>query len=67
MENKAFEELLESVIKGLTDEQKKKAEACKDVNELIALLGKLGVDVPDKLMDAVAGGITYPKYTKRFF
>ncbi len=51
-ESGLFAELLE----GLTDEQKEKAKACRDGKELIALLGEMGVALPDEALDAVAGG-----------
>ena len=56
MNEKKLQELLAEVLNGLTDEQKEQAVACKDENELIALLGKMGAEVPDELLDAVSGG-----------
>ena len=44
------------IEKYLTDEQKEKVKACKSPDEIIALLGEMGVELPDKLLDAVAGG-----------
>ena len=59
-ENKSIDPKLADALKGiydsLTDEQKEKAKACKDMNELTALLGQMGVELPDELLDAVAGG-----------
>ncbi len=51
--NKALEGLWES----LTDEQKEKAKACKSMDELTALAGQMGVELPDELLDSVAGGV----------
>ena len=48
MENKDFCEQLAELLSGLTDEQKQKAEACETPKEQIALLGELGVEIPDK-------------------
>ncbi len=50
-------DLLKSVVKGLNDEQKEKVKACKSPDEVIACLGELGVELPDELLDAVAGGL----------
>ena len=56
MEEKKMNELLAGVMNGLTAEQKEKAAACKDNQELIALLGDMGVALPDELLDDAAGG-----------
>ncbi len=50
--NKALEAIWES----LTDEQKAKAKECKSMDELAALAGAAGVELPDEMLDAVAGG-----------
>ena len=52
-----MKELLKNLMNSLTDEQKEKAKTCKDLNELTACLGEMGVSLPDELLDAVAGGI----------
>ena len=52
MDKKRFRELFDS----LTDEQKEKAKACKDVKELSALLGELDIALSDEQLDQVAGG-----------
>ena len=56
MENKKLSELIEKALAGLTKEQKEKAQACKTMGELTALLGDLGVALPDEVLDAAAGG-----------
>ncbi len=56
MESKKLNALLQGVIASLTDEQKKEANTCKDLNELAAYLGKQGVELPDELLEAAAGG-----------
>ena len=56
-------EALKSVWDSLTDEQKEKARACKTMDELVKLAGKEGVELPDEVLDAVAGGyIHYTQY-----
>lgn len=62
-ENKTIDPKLEAALKGiydsLTDEQKEKAKACKTWDELTQLAGKEGVELPDELLDAIAGGYIY--------
>ena len=59
-ENKNLDPKLEEALKGiwesLTGEQREKAKACKTLDELIALAGKECIELPDELLDAVAGG-----------
>ncbi len=54
---------LQGALKGiwdsLTDEQKEKAKACKSVDELMKLAGEEGIELPDEMLDAVAGGYLY--------
>lgn len=56
-----MDEKLNAALKGiydnLTDEQKAKAKQCKTMEELTALASKAGVELPDEVLDAVAGGI----------
>ncbi len=62
-ENKNMDPKLETALKGiydhLTDEQKEKAKACKNMDEMMALAGEWGVELPDEVLDAVAGGIDW--------
>ena len=55
-----MDEKMKSALKGiydnLTDEQKEKAKACKSPDELMKLAGEWGIELPDDLADAVAGG-----------
>ena len=55
-----MDEKMNAAIKGiydsLTDEQKAKAKACKTMDELTLLASKEGIELPDELLDAVAGG-----------
>lgn len=59
MEEKKFNEILEKVLAGLTDEQKAKAAECKNEGELCELLEKIGVALPDELLDSAAGGFVW--------
>ena len=52
MDEKRFKELYDT----LTDEQKEKVKACKTPEELMALMGETGAELPDELLDEVAGG-----------
>lgn len=56
MDQQKMKERMTNRLNSLTDEQKEKVKACKDMNELTALLGQMGVELPDELLDAVAGG-----------
>ena len=47
---------LKGIYDSLTDEQKAKAKQCKSMEELTALAGKEGIELPDEVLDAVAGG-----------
>ena len=51
-----MKEALKGIYENLTDEQKEKAKACKSADELMALLGEWGVELPDDLVENVAGG-----------
>ena len=56
MDNRELNELLEKAVASLTEEQKEKAKACKTAKELLDFLAEAGVELPDELLDAVAGG-----------
>ncbi len=51
-----MEEVLKGIYNSLTDEQKQMAKACKTVEELAALAGREGIELPDEALDQVAGG-----------
>ncbi len=58
-ENKIASELNEALAgmwDSLTDEQKEKAKQCQSMDELTALAGSMGVELPDELLNSVAGG-----------
>ena len=54
--NEKKEEAFKGIYDNLTDEQKEKAKACKTMDELMTLAGEWGVELPDEVLDAVAGG-----------
>ena len=56
MDEEKMKELLASILDGLTDEQKEKAKACKTMDELAAFIEQEGLELPDEMLDAVAGG-----------
>ena len=53
------------LFNGLTEEQIKKAAACKNNSELLALAKEEGIELSDEQLQAVAGGgctiISFPK------
>ena len=54
--NSNLSDTLKSIYNSLTDEQKKKAKQCKSIEELAAFAGEEGLELPDEVLDAVAGG-----------
>ena len=44
------------LLKGLTDEQIKKVESCKDSSEILALAKAEGMELTDEQLEAVSGG-----------
>ena len=56
MDNEKMTELMISVCKSLTDEQKEKVKTSKKVKEMAECLGEMGVPLPNELMDSVTGG-----------
>ena len=56
MDNEKLNELLVNVWDSLTDEQKEKAKECKTADELLKLAGEEGIELPDEVLDAAAGG-----------
>ena len=47
---------IKELFASLSDEQQEQAKACKSMDELTALLGSRGGELPDEALDAVAGG-----------
>lgn len=56
MDAKKQSEFFQDLASKLTDEQKKKLETCHSRKEFFSLLGEWDVELPDELLDAVAGG-----------
>lgn len=50
-------EALKRLCDSLTDEQKEKMKACKTMDELTKLAAAEGIELPDEILDAVAGGV----------
>lgn len=59
MERQTMNEQLEEILKGLTGEQRAKLAGCESADELFVLLGEMGAQLPDELLDAATGGATY--------
>ena len=57
MDEKKLGETLDGIYDKLNDEQKEKAKACKNMDEFIKLAGEWGIELPDELVSAVAGGL----------
>ena len=56
MEKEKLDELQGGIYESLTEEQKEKVKACQTPEELIALAGEEGIELPDEALDAVTGG-----------
>ena len=52
------------LLKGLTEEQIKKVEACKSTDEIIALAKAEGVELSEEQLEAVSGGCGTDKKNK---
>ena len=54
-----MKEAMKDIYENLTDEQKEKAKACKNSDELMKLAGEWGIELPDEVLGAIAGGVTW--------
>lgn len=54
--NEKMKEMMNGIIAKLNDEQKEKAKLCKTTDELMALAGEWGIEIPDELADIISGG-----------
>ena len=54
--NEGVTTMRKELLKGLTDEQIKKLENCKDSEEILALAKEEGVTLTDEQLEAVSGG-----------
>ena len=61
MDEKKLEETMKDIFEKLTDEQKEKAKACKNMDEFMKLAGEWGIELPDELVDNVGGGLWLPE------
>ena len=68
-ENKVNElnEALKGMWDSLTDEQKEKAKECKSMDELMSLAGKMRIELPDELLETVAGGFWFTHDSAKTF
>ena len=55
MEHRNYDELYSS----LSDEKKAMIDSCKSPQDLAKVLGKLGIALPDALLETVSGGRNY--------
>ena len=65
MENKEVNEVLLKLWDSLTDEQKEKAKACKTVDDFLKFAGEEAIELPDEMLDQVAGGHIYKSTDQR--
>ena len=67
-ENGNISEVLAGVLESLSEEQKAKAKECKTAEELLQLAASEGIELPDEMLDKVAGGFfpTAEEYHERF-
>ena len=63
MDDKKLNELLNKALASLTEEQKKKAKACRTAKELLDFLAEAGIELPDEALDKVSGGKDDPSTT----
>ena len=54
----------DELLKGLTEEQIEKVKKCKNVEELLALAKKEGLELNDEQLAAVNGGSCFPSQNK---
>ena len=57
-----MKEKLKTIFDSLNDEQLERAKECKSIDELLAVVGEEGMELPDEIVDAVAGGYIYKAY-----
>ena len=60
-----MKETMKGIYDSLTDEQKEQAKTCKNMDDFMKLAGEWGIELPDELADAVAGGIDYMSWWQR--
>ncbi len=57
MDEKKMNEVTKALFDRLTDEQKEKAKACNNADDLMKLLGEWDIELPDDLSAIVSGGV----------
>ena len=57
MEDKKLNEFLGELYDSFDESMKKKAEGCKNPDELLKLAGEAGIEIPDEFLDLAAGGV----------
>ena len=67
MNNDQLNEAIKGIWDSLTDEQKERASACTTTQELLAFAGEEKIELPDELMDEVAGGYVYYSMEEKHF
>ena len=55
-ENEKLQEIVEKLLESFTEEQKAKAAECETLDDLVKLAGDEGIELPEELLDDVAGG-----------
>ena len=63
--NKGVITMRKELLKGLSEEQIKKVEACKSSDEIIALAKAEGVELTDEQLEAVSGGNCFTSFEFR--
>ena len=48
--------IIAGIYDSLTDEQKEKAKKCETMDELMEFAGSEGFELPDEVLESVAGG-----------
>ena len=59
MENNKIMDQLFAVYDSLNDDQKKRIQECKTVNEIMDFAGKEKIELPDDVLDAISGGYIF--------
>ena len=62
MDENRMKEVIKSIYDGLTDEQKEKAKACENPDDLMKLLDEWGMELPDELVAIISGGYQIVPY-----
>ena len=63
--NKGATTMRKELLKGLSEEQIKKVEACKSSEEILELAKAEGVELNDEQLEAVSGGGCFDGFKKR--